>query len=1760
MNRTSQPLPKVSLLVTALWLGLLTILSPLRTHAGVIINEIMANPTQRGLDWSRGYPVYGSGVPWTSLEFDDSSWRTGAGPLGFGYSDLGTTINLQAITPSLYVRKTFMVSSEEAEGAGQVKVYVDFDDGLVVYLNGKEVGRKSLGGTHGYVYHDQPAYNQHDAGSQTIFLAGVASEVLKPGSNVLAIQVHNVDVADTDLKISAALKVAGSSLIELVAKTDTFRFFPGLCEPSGGLSEPLEIPADWRLGWTQLDFDDAGWPTGPGGFGYADGDDTTILNLSGKASTLYIRQVFDVAAETLASNDPLQLIANYDDGFIAYLNGKVVARRNAGTTETFFAYNSIATGDHEAGTPVTISLGIPASFLVEGKNILAVQAFNNSRSGSDFSIVVDLKTGGTTNQMLVRHGDKWRYCSGLREPVGEQAPLEDEFSDWIELYNNGTETISLHGWSLTDDEDNPGQWIFPDISIPGGGYLVVLATGGDRIPKGNQYLHASFGLSSEGEFLGLYNDGSPRQAVDRISPGFPPQDQIHSYGRFGPDGKFCYLEYATPGAPNLVGATFTAILPAPVLSAPQGIYQASIELSMTCSIAGATIRYTVNGAEPTVTVGADYEEPLKITHNTVIRARCFKEGYIPSEIVTRSYLMNLLDGQDTEITNLDFIVMIGYTGQSPVTLIGPMTNPHPTQMVAGTALGQTFVAPKPFNRIGSSNPTWYTTNATFTLTLYDGIGGNAIASRVIVNAVDNATNYLTFPEQPAGSYYLEMSDLTGGGQVGWWGEPADIYPQGAPHLRHTTIVDNYAALSSIPAISIVGDSGQSIYAPHGVLAIVKNSASSVDNYSNVVVHGRCYERPVSVEYIPNNGGEGFQVNCGIRPGRSDVWRPGLQLTDGVWYGVANKFTFRFYFRRDYGLKELDYPLFPDSPVDKFQLLAIRSGNDTDYNNPFVKEEFLFRSLSACGQVSPHCRNINLFINGEFKNYYSVTERVDEPFLQQHYRSDKDWDVIRSQVDLTFTPQFELADGDYTAWDDLWVFLNGRSLSNYADYLEATKRIDVVNFIDYLLVCLWGANQDWPWNNWITARERSENGIFRFYLWDADIAFLQSSGVSYNSVSKIENESNSIPLLYRALKASPEFKMLFADRIQALFYNHGPMTQDNLQSRFQALREEVELMIAAVYSEDFDTYIPDVWIPQRQGYLLTHLRNVGLWPSLLAPVFSQHGGDVPEGFHLTIENPNGASGAVLYTTNGTDPRMPNSGGVSTAALSYSLPIAINQTTLIKSRIKSGTTWSPLVEAEFKINQNVAPGDVLITEFMANVAGDDELKEWFEVFNTTNYNIELNGWTIADNGNDSHVITSPTALIVPSQGYLVFGESTDTAVNGGAPVDYAYGNDITLGNNGDEIVLIKDGVVIHSAGYGTYDTGTYPIMTGVSQAPSSGAALGMAADYCTTATTLWKNQTSIYNTAGDKGTPGGDNDDVVLCGTDLTPPVLTGAKFARGDLILLTFDESLDPTSSEKESNFLISGSGMPATASLVAENKILLSFPSRIAPGVSYLLTVQGIQDTHHNTLASPLYPSVFYEEPQVSVNEIMYNDRNSADLEWVELHNTTDQAVDISGWYLTDDDAYPAEGEGSLIIPQGTVLSPYEYAVLNLWNHPVFNLWQFPPSIRVITPSVIESGALSNSGDNLSLFDSPLNGSLLDGSLTSSFPDLSTNGCSIEKIDEAFPWGDMDTIHYNFRAAMVPIGFATGLADDGLPLSSNASPGRENGTQYGTSIEWWDQY
>ncbi|MCX7819393.1 MAG: lamin tail domain-containing protein [Kiritimatiellae bacterium] len=622
-----------------------------RVIAAVRITELMAAPSARLLQAdSNGVPRLGSGVPWMSPAFIATNWLSATGSFGFGSTVVNVNNDvadqLSGASLTMYLRGSFVVAPALLTSGGTVRLTLDYDSGFIAYLNGREVARRNLGPSNSFAYCDQPAYNWRLSGTNETYLPGAATNLLGAGTNVLAVQVHGF----TNVSFKAAVSLhllAPTGTVTLVPSNQAWRCFFGTTEPSGGIPEVAQVARTmWGLEWTLPDFPDSGWPVGPGGIGFGDGDDATDVydQMYGKAVSLYMRRAFVVDGATAASTNLLEFQVDFDDGFVAYLNGVEIARSNLGSVGMLVPYNMPATRSREAGAPVTITVGIASNFLVAGTNLLAIQTHNTSATSSDLSMIPYLRLrGGPT---LVAAGDLWRYFVGVRAPLAsgdeeegedDPEPLEPDFADWVELYNDGTAPVSLSGWSLTDDPRAPARWTFPaGVVIPPGGYLVVLCTG-RNLRDPSKTLHTSFGLSRHGEYLGLYDASG--NVVSEIAPGFPPQSPFYSYGWSESHGGWRYFEVATPGEPN-AGPTWPGILAPPGFVPAAGLYTNNLTVAITSAVPGATIRVTINGEEPDLTNGFAYSGPFTLTTTATLRARAFLAGWIPSPTVTRSYLVN----------------------------------------------------------------------------------------------------------------------------------------------------------------------------------------------------------------------------------------------------------------------------------------------------------------------------------------------------------------------------------------------------------------------------------------------------------------------------------------------------------------------------------------------------------------------------------------------------------------------------------------------------------------------------------------------------------------------------------------------------------------------------------------------------------------------------------------------------------------------------------------------------------------------------------------------------------------------------------------------------------------------------------------------------------------------------------------------------------------------------------------------------------------
>ena len=169
-------------------------------------------------------------------------------------------------------------------------------------------------------------------------------------------------------------------------KEDGWRYFPGRGEPDG--------PNDPDLFWTTLNFDDSKWLIGPTGIGYGDGDDSTeLFDMRDNYLSLYARKTFTV--DDPNAIDSLTLKMDYDDSFVAYLNGTMVARDNIGATPP--GYNDQANQSREAEVidgGDYAEFNINTALLQTGTNVLAIQGHNVVINSSDFSLIPWLLEGG----------------------------------------------------------------------------------------------------------------------------------------------------------------------------------------------------------------------------------------------------------------------------------------------------------------------------------------------------------------------------------------------------------------------------------------------------------------------------------------------------------------------------------------------------------------------------------------------------------------------------------------------------------------------------------------------------------------------------------------------------------------------------------------------------------------------------------------------------------------------------------------------------------------------------------------------------------------------------------------------------------------------------------------------------------------------------------------------------------------------------------------------------------------------------------------------------------------------------------------------------------------------------------------------------------------------------------------------------------------------------------------------------------------------
>ncbi len=836
-------------------------------------------------------------------------------------------------------------------------------------------------------------------------------------------------------------------------------------------------------------------------------------------------------------------------------------------------------------------------------------------------------------------------------------------------------------------------------------------------------------------------------------------------------------------------------------------------------------------------------------------------------------------------------------------------------------------------------------------------------------------------------------------------------------------------------------------------------------YSNTMNEGIEWQRPGSVELFNTDGETEFDVQAGIR--MSGGW--------GRCPSQNNKHSFRLLFTSDHGPTKLQYPWFGEEAAQEFDTIVLRSNfNHTwatggDTATTFVNDAFASQSQLDMGYVASHGTWVHWYLNGLYWGLYNPIERPSAPFAASYFGGDRDEYDVNSISGIT--------DGNNQAWNDLMRLVRAREV----DYDAVQGMLDIDAFIDYLIIHQYGGDWDWPQNNWYASRRRVEGAKWYFHSWDSE--GMLGRGLAEN---RVRDAGSDLGALYANLRDKvEEFRVRYADRIHKLLFNDGQLSPAAGIARLNRLTAPIDRAVVGESARWGDGRLNEVspprtrddhWIPRlndlRENYfpergnrVVTQFRGVNLYPATDAPEFNVHCGPVQKGFALRIDNP-GGKGTIYYTLDGTDPRL-KGGGVAPQAIVFDgTPIPINADLRASARVLNDVDlndveWSALTEADFLVTGlriaeiNYHPHDANPVPGLGEAAVDNEQFEFVELANVSQESVTLNGARF----------TSGISFAFPDNTTLAAGQRILVVKDLDAFTSrYGTGRTIAGQFTGDlsdvgELIELRDGSG-KSMGKVSYLVSD-PWPDRANGRASSLELVDPFGSYLDPAN--WRSSSEYGGSPGREGI--GSRPDVVINeivghGNSPQPDMLELYNATSAPVDIANWYIG-NPDTGPFRFKVPASSTIPPLGYRTFSESELGFGFtigpgdkvwlvqadasgrPLRIASEAQFGPSPAGISigawpDRESDWL--PLAESTFGGQntgPRVGdviISEIQFDPtdldgptgQRADNFEFVELHNTTDHAVDLAGWQI--------DGDITLEFPAGTTMQPNQTLVLVPFN------------------------------------------------------------------------------------------------------------------------------
>lgn len=922
--------------------------------------------------------------------------------------------------------------------------------------------------------------------------------------------------------------------------------------------------------------------------------------------------------------------------------------------------------------------------------------------------------------------------------------------DWIEIYNKGTKPINLKGYRIYNANDFDNAWKFPDTILAPKSYLILLASGENRIRCENYTIESSGkGIAPFNREIGMSFLYLP------VSGDFDASIDVRAMNIFGRETRIAlmYIEkleeasrYVSVVALHPENCEQTLLFKDDEDEYPEKrfFYNRKIQYPtgrLRLQRNGdSIISYVWDKNAFWYNIDNSCEYPLKSDSGYLGIAFASGDSSLIAKVVVRNFILNgeLINFEDLSFfeVNCDISGKHYYSKEFHTNFNLNKNGEILYLWDPAGALLQVIEIPPLRNDITYGIIAEDNNEYKFFEIPTPGKANEQLAYKGIVTSpefsiapgfYDNEVKVsMTIADPFATIYYTLDGSLPTKNSIKYMGEIINI--DSTTIIRAIATRDNFIDSEVLNGTYFIDDSTSL-----AIISFITDEKNLYDEENGLFVEKNYFtdiEIPCYFEFWDENK----QLRCKSNAGAK---------LHGQRSKKFEQKSVRVYAKTRYNATEFDYPFFGAYGNPYYERLIFRNGG-TDWEKTIFRDGWAaWLSHQIPSLDAMEFRPAEMFINGKYYGIQNVRERIDEKYLSVKYKIPED------SINLLEDWE-ELLHGTVRTFQAFKDSLLSMELNTSEVYEFLERNVDLQNLMDYVIFELYLANIDWPWKNLKFWQSKDYDGKWRWILNDLDYICGVGSFPDFNMFTLLSDSSYKFnqwfPKLFENERFKNEFINRYADLNNTVFLPENTIQLvDSVAKIFAPEIPRHKSKYGSSY-EEWAGLVEEMkeFLSRRHTKFIQHCKEYfGLTDSITVNLNVIGKGKIkinsiiPEGYPW--------SGTYFTEIPISLKAIPNKG--------YRFEQWLPDT--LKGDSISITLTDVLNLTALFVESNDIDTNVIINEIMYKNHPNFESGDWFELYNNGNVDIDLNNWIFKDDNNE-HKFVFPENTILKQGEYIVVAQ--------------------------------------------------------------------------------------------------------------------------------------------------------------------------------------------------------------------------------------------------------------------------------------------------------------------------------------------------------------------------------------------------------------------